>query len=87
MFIKKIITPEKDDESLRNAMLIKNEKVLIEILSTRAYQQRQKKMTTFDKKYNKDIIQELQKYFSGETSFNEFVNGLFTNPIEYDCLS
>ena len=68
-------------------MLIKNEKVLIDILSTRTYQQRQKIMKIFNKTYNKDIIQELQKYFSGKSSFDEFINSLFTNKIEYDCLS
>ena len=82
-----MITPEKDAESFRNAMLIKNEKALIDMLSTRTYQERHKIMITFNKTYNKDLIQEIQKFFSGKNSFDEFINGLFTNPIEYDCVS
>ena len=82
-----MITPEKDAENLRNAMLIKNEKFIIDILSQRTYQQRQIILTTFNKTYNKDLVQELQKYFSGKSIFDEFISGLFTNPIEYDCAS
>ena len=61
--------------------------IYISILSIRTYQKRQKIITIFNKAYNKDIIKELQKYFSGKTSFDEFINGLFTNPREYDCVS
>ena len=61
--------------------------IYISILSIRTYQKRQKIMMTLHKTYNKEIIKELQKYFSGKTSFDEFINGLFTNPIEYDCVS
>ena len=44
-------------------------------------------MMTFNKTYNKDIIKDLQKYFSGKTSFDEFINGLFINPRECNCVS
>ena len=80
-----MITPEKDAENLRNAMLIKKEEAIIDILSQRTYQQRQKIYTTFQKNYNKELISELQKFFSGKNSFDEFIASLFTNPIEYDC--
>ena len=60
---------------------------ILSILSIRTYQKRQKIITTFNKTYNKEIINELQKYFSGKTSLDEFINGLFTNPIEYNCFS
>ena len=82
-----MITPEKDAENLRNAMIIKNEKVIIDILGQRTYQQRTKILTTFNKTYNKDLVQELQKYFTGKNSFEEFISGIFTNPIEFDCIS
>ena len=65
LFIKKNDNTRKRGRKGKNAILIKNEKVLIDILSTRTYQQRQKIMAIFNKTYNKDIIQELQKYFSG----------------------
>lgn len=79
------ISPERDAEDLRNAMLIKKEEAIIDILSQRKYQQRQKIYTTFNKTYNKDLISELQKYFSGRNSFDELISLLFTNPIENDC--
>ena len=80
-----MITPEKDAESLRNAMLIKKEQVLIDIITQRTYQQRQKILTTFNKTYNKNLIVELQKYFSGKNYFDDTINLLFTNPIDNDC--
>ena len=80
-----MITPEKDAESLRNAMLIKKEEAIIDILSQRTYQQRVKIHTAFNKDYNKELISELQKYFSGKNSFDEFISSLFANPIEFDC--
>ena len=80
-----MITPEKDAESLRNAMLIKKEEAIIDILSQRTYQQRVKIHTAFNKNYNKELISELQKFFSGKNSFDEFISYLFTSPIEYDC--
>ena len=80
-----MITPEKDAENLRNAMIIKKEDVIIDIISQRNYQQRKIILTTFNKLYNKDLIFELQKFFSGKNNFDEFITSLFTNPIEYDC--
>ena len=80
-----MITPEKDAESLRNAMLIKKEEAIIDILSQRTYQQRVKIHTAFNKDYNKELISELQKFFSGKNSFDEFISSLFANPIEFDC--
>lgn len=80
-----MITPEKDAESLRNAMLIKKEQVLIDIMAQRTYQQRQKILTAFNKTYNKNLIVELQKYFSGKNYFDDTINLLFTNPIDNDC--
>ena len=80
-----MITPEKDAESLRNAMLIKKEEAIIDILSQRTYQQRVKIHTAFNKNYNKELISELQKFFSGKNSFDEFISSLFANPIEFDC--
>ena len=80
-----MITPEKDAENLRNAMIIKKEDVIIDIISQRNYQQRKIILTTFNKLYNKDLIFELQKFFSGKNNFDEFITSLFANPIEYDC--
>ena len=80
-----MITPEKDAENLRNAMIIKKEEAIIDILSQRTYQQRVKIYTTFQKTYNKELVSELQKFFSGKNSFDEFISSLFANPIEYDC--
>lgn len=80
-----MITPEKDAESLRNAMLIKKEQVLIDIITQRTYQQRQTILPIFNKTYNKNLIAELQKYFSGKNYFDDAINLLFTNPIENDC--
>jgi hypothetical protein len=80
-----MITPEKDAESLRNAMLIKKEQVLIDIITQRTYQQRQTILPIFNKTYNKNLIVELQKYFSGKNYFDDAINLLFTNPIENDC--
>jgi len=80
-----MITPEKDAENLRNAMIILKEEVIIDIISQRNYQERNVISTTFNKIYNKDLISELQKFFSGKINFCEFIASLFTNPIEYDC--
>lgn len=80
-----MITPEKDAESLRNAMLIKKEQVLIDIIAQRTYQQRQTILPIFNKTYNKNLIAELQKYFASKNYFDDAINLLFTNPIENDC--
>lgn len=80
-----MITPEKDAESLRNAMLIKKEQVLIDIITQRTYQQRQTILPIFNKTYNKNLIAELQKYFASKNYFDDAINLLFTNPIENDC--
>jgi hypothetical protein len=66
-------------------MLIKKEEAIIDILSQRTYQQRVKIHTAFNKDYNKELISELQKFFSGKNSFDEFISSLFANPIEFDC--
>ena len=61
--------------------------IYINYIKHKDYQKWQKIITIFNKTYNKDIIQGLQKYFSGKTSFDEFINWLFNNPREYDCFS
>ena len=81
-----MITPEKDAENLRNAMIINKDEAIVDIISQRTYQQRKKIFEIFNKTYNKDIIVEIQKFFNGKkNSFEEFIIALFTNPIEYDC--
>ena len=80
-----MITVEKDAENLRNAMLIKKEEAIFDIISQRTYQQRKKIIEVFNKTYNKDLILELQKFFNGKHNFEELMISLFTNPIEYDC--
>ena len=82
-----MITPETDAENLRNAMIIKKEEVIIDILSQRSYQQRIKILSTFNKTYNKELISEIVKFFSGKNNFDEFISTLFASPIEYDCQS
>ena len=80
-----MITVEKDAENLRNAMLIKKEEAIFDIISQRTYQQRKKIIEVFNKTYNKDLILELQKFFNGKHNVEEIMISLFTNPIEYDC--
>lgn len=82
-----MITPETDAENLRNAMIIKKEEVIIDILSQRSYQQRIKILSAFNKTYNKELISEIVKFFSGKNNFDEFISTLFASPIEYDCQS
>ena len=80
-----MITVEKDAENLRNAMIIKKEEAIFDIISQRTYQQRKKIIEVFNKTYNKDLILELQKFFNGKHNVEEIMISLFTNPIEYDC--
>lgn len=80
-----IISPEKDAETLRNAMIIKKEEAIIDIITQRTNQQCLKISTTFTKIYNKDLIIEFQKFFTGKGHIEDISIALITNPIEYDC--
>ena len=79
-----MITPENDALNLRNAMIINKDQVLIDIISQRSLQQRQKILSIFNKTYNKDLVQELKTFFSNK-NIDDFLVSLFANPIEYDC--
>ena len=81
-----MITPEKDAENLRNAMIINKDQVIIDTISQRTYQQRQKILSIFNKTYNKDLVQELKTFFNNnKNNLDDFIVFLFSSPIDYDC--
>ena len=76
--------PISDAEALKNAMKPKDEDKIIKIICKRTYEERQKIKETYNKKYNSDIIKDLQDTLHGD--FKDVVKGLFYTSIDYDCL-
>lgn len=76
---------EEDCKILRKAMkgIGTDEKAIIDILSTRSNDQRQKIKLMFKTMYGKDLISELKSELSGH--FEQAVLGLMMTPAEYDA--
>ena len=77
--------PKADAEILRSKMKgkTKDEAKLIELITNRTNEQRQKIKETYNSLYNSDLIKDLQKELSGH--FEDVVVALFYHPIDYDC--
>ena len=78
-------SPEKDAETLKNAMkgLGTDEKAIIKVIANRTNQQRQLIKQAYKTAYGRDLIADLKSELRGK--FEDAVVALFEAPIEYDC--
>ncbi|XP_071952090.1 annexin-B12-like [Antedon mediterranea] len=76
---------EEDAKKYRKAMkgMGTDEKALIELISTRSNEQRQRVKLTFKTMYGKDLIREIKSELSG--NLEEAMIGLFMPPAYYDA--
>ena len=77
--------PKLDAENLKSVMKgkTKNEERIIEIITNRTNEQRQKIKEEYNSLYNSDLIKDLQSALSGH--FEDVVVALFYLPVDYDC--
>lgn len=77
--------PKADAEILNSAMKgkTKDEDKIIELITNRTNEQRQRIKDSYNSLYNSDLIKDLQKSLSGH--FQDVVVALFYTPIDYDC--
>ena len=80
-----MITPEKDVENLRNALLSKNADNIINIISKRTYSQRNILINKYKTTYNKDLVKEINDCLSYDNDLTELTSLLFLDPITFDC--
>ena len=80
-----MITPEKDIESLRNALLSKKPDVIINIISKRTKPQLDILIELFQKTFNKDLIKEINQCLSYDNDLIRLISLLFLDPIHYYC--
>ena len=78
-----MITPEKDIESLRNALLSKKPDVIINIISKRTKPQLDILIELFQKTFNKDLIKEINQCLSYDNDLIRLISLLFLDPIHY----
>ena len=77
-------TPEKDAETLRNAMkgLGTDEAAIIKVIANRNNAQRQKIKSAYKTAYGRDLIDDLKPEL--KANFEDAVVALFEPPVEYD---
>ena len=77
-------TPDKDAETLRNAMkgMGTDEAAIIKVIANRNNAQRQKIKSAYKTAYGRDLIDDLKSELKG--NFEDAVVALFEPPVEYD---
>jgi annexin A7/11 len=77
--------PKADAEILNSAMKgkTKDEDKIIDLITKRTNEQRQRIKDSYNSLYNSDLIKDLQKSLSGH--FQDVVVALFYTPVDYDC--
>ena len=77
-------TPEKDAETLREAMkgFGTDEAAIIKVIATRNNAQRQKIKVAYKSSFGRDLIEDLKSELKG--NLEDAVVALFEPPVEYD---
>lgn len=78
-----MITPESDAESIQNSLKSSDTNSMINLLVQRTNQQRMKILNAYNKSYEKDLLVDIKKAYTGH--FEDVCVALFTDPIDYDC--